>query len=348
MKKVIAIATLLFGIGISGFATKRYWWDNRNSTLLSGTVTPDALLAEWSASLSLPEDSAMSVAQGQKMLARARLERQCDEYVLAAEIIRGSGDLRAEKDVIDEAVKLFPDQDGPHFLLARLYYALAFDDMMRRGIYDIGLVPVSRFNSSDIRNGPVSVEIHQLLSPARPAAYATALKKVAVDKAMELKILALFAELTKDSVGREAAAYIPELIRSAGGVAEQVPFVTWRPDARTITILNWARKEMDLASHGSRMYEAPGYRLIDRDEFSKLSVAIDRLLHRMTADGRGGYDAGVSAYNSGDYGTAMKEFKAIAEQHPMASNYIGEMYYKGQGVAPDSQVVFARGRGRGQ
>ena len=48
------------------------------------------------------------------------------------------------------------------------------------------------------------------------------------------------------------------------------------------------------------------------------------------------WDAGVDAYDAGDYETALKEFKAAAEQGDVkAQNNLGYMYAHGHGVTQD-------------
>jgi len=45
------------------------------------------------------------------------------------------------------------------------------------------------------------------------------------------------------------------------------------------------------------------------------------------------FDRGVSAYEAGDYLTALRELRPLAEQgDAVAQNYLGVMYYNGQGV----------------
>ena len=49
-----------------------------------------------------------------------------------------------------------------------------------------------------------------------------------------------------------------------------------------------------------------------------------------------GYQAGVDAYKRGDYGTALKEWRPLAEQGNVSAQYnLGIMYAKGQGVPQD-------------
>jgi len=61
------------------------------------------------------------------------------------------------------------------------------------------------------------------------------------------------------------------------------------------------------------------------------------------------FQAGMDAYESGDYGTALKEFRPLADQGFAAAQHnLGIMYAQGHGVAQDYQeavrLVSARGR----
>ena len=50
------------------------------------------------------------------------------------------------------------------------------------------------------------------------------------------------------------------------------------------------------------------------------------------------YQAAGDAYNRGDYDTALKEWRPLAEQgEPVAQNNLGTMYSRGQGVPQDYQ-----------
>lgn len=51
---------------------------------------------------------------------------------------------------------------------------------------------------------------------------------------------------------------------------------------------------------------------------------------------RAGQDEAVAAYQRGDYATALKEFRALAQQgHYLAQSIVGSMYRDGQGVPQD-------------
>ncbi len=58
----------------------------------------------------------------------------------------------------------------------------------------------------------------------------------------------------------------------------------------------------------------------------------------ITPSAWGDYQDGRKAYNRGDYATALKELRSLAEQgHAEAQYFIGYMYYKGQGVDQDGE-----------
>ena len=48
------------------------------------------------------------------------------------------------------------------------------------------------------------------------------------------------------------------------------------------------------------------------------------------------YQEGMDAYERGDYDTALKEFRPLAEQgYPLAQSYLGGMYAEGEGLLKD-------------
>jgi S1-C subfamily serine protease len=52
------------------------------------------------------------------------------------------------------------------------------------------------------------------------------------------------------------------------------------------------------------------------------------------------FQKGVAAYNSGDYATALREWKPLAEQAYVPAQYnLGQMYRKGQGVPQDDKTA---------
>ncbi len=56
----------------------------------------------------------------------------------------------------------------------------------------------------------------------------------------------------------------------------------------------------------------------------------------LSAPAWAGFDEGVVAYKRGDYETALRELRPLAERgNPIAQSNLGVMYAKGQGVAQD-------------
>ena len=66
-----------------------------------------------------------------------------------------------------------------------------------------------------------------------------------------------------------------------------------------------------------------------------VAVILAALLLALPAAGQD-YDKGVAAYGRGDYATALKEWRPLAEQgNAIAQHNLGVMYDKGQGVPHD-------------
>ena len=60
------------------------------------------------------------------------------------------------------------------------------------------------------------------------------------------------------------------------------------------------------------------------------------ILLGLSAPAWAGFNEGVAAYERGDYATALREFRPLAEQGAAAAqNNLGVMYKKGQGVPQD-------------
>ncbi len=64
------------------------------------------------------------------------------------------------------------------------------------------------------------------------------------------------------------------------------------------------------------------------------------LMLGLTAPVWAGWDEGVAAYKRGDYATALREFRPLAERGDAKAQYgLGVMYLNGQGVPQDSAEV---------
>ncbi len=70
-------------------------------------------------------------------------------------------------------------------------------------------------------------------------------------------------------------------------------------------------------------------------KFAGLAL-ITALVFGMTAPAWAGWDEGQAAYQRGDYATALREFRPLAEQgNALAQNKLGYMYRNGIGVTQD-------------
>ncbi len=67
----------------------------------------------------------------------------------------------------------------------------------------------------------------------------------------------------------------------------------------------------------------------------RIALAV-ALLVSLAAPAWAGFDEGLAAYERGDYETAVREFKSLAEQgNALAQSILGGMYDEGQGVPQD-------------
>jgi len=68
----------------------------------------------------------------------------------------------------------------------------------------------------------------------------------------------------------------------------------------------------------------------------RLSIVVG-LVFMLAAPTWAGFQAGMDAYERGDYDTPLKELQPLAEQGHMEAQFdLGLMYYKGLGVSPSS------------
>ena len=73
-----------------------------------------------------------------------------------------------------------------------------------------------------------------------------------------------------------------------------------------------------------------------------LAVIEENVTNRLASKGSGGtdFDKGLAAYKSGDYATALGEFRPLAEQgHADAQTMLGNQYFVGRGVPQDDKTA---------
>jgi len=72
------------------------------------------------------------------------------------------------------------------------------------------------------------------------------------------------------------------------------------------------------------------------------AVLFSVVLVSLTPPALAGFDEGLAAYDRGDYATALKEWRPLAEQgHAGAQNNLGAMYEDGRGVPEDKVLAYA-------
>ena len=95
---------------------------------------------------------------------------------------------------------------------------------------------------------------------------------------------------------------------------------------------SWSRLNMRLDLPGTRRTSVAALR----------GTAAALLLLVATSVAAADFDAGVRAFNRGDYASAFREFRALAEQgYALAQSYLGFMYANGEGVPEDDVRAYA-------
>jgi TPR repeat protein len=67
----------------------------------------------------------------------------------------------------------------------------------------------------------------------------------------------------------------------------------------------------------------------------RLAAVLSVFLVLAAGDARAGFDEGLAAYERGDYATALRELRPLAEQDAAAQFLLGLMYDEGRGVPQD-------------
>ena len=67
----------------------------------------------------------------------------------------------------------------------------------------------------------------------------------------------------------------------------------------------------------------------------RLAAVLSVFLVLAAGDARAGFDEGLAAYERGDYATALRELRPLAEQDAAAQFLLGLMYDEGRGVSQD-------------
>jgi TPR repeat protein len=337
---LILVGLILYGPSIAGCSES------------SKKPTVSNLLARWESSRSAVPSSDLVFKKGQEAFRIAKTDGNCADYVFAAQMFMSCGDFQSAKEALDEAARLFSNQDGAHFYLSELYYCLAFYDLIERGLYEAKLVPIEKVHVSELEYGHLRLEIEELTGSGRPRKYSDLLSNIGVDEKMQGAIGFLLLWVSRERLEPELRVFLPEAMKKAGKV-DSLPIVTWKPDEQTYTILRWARSEMELAGKSDRMAEPPGWILIERDSFENLFKRIAELLgisnnkapsastpSDIIEDAEAQFEMGMKyAVGDGvphDFVEAAKWYLKAADQgHANAELSLGILYSSGSGVPLD-------------
>lgn len=250
---------------------------NKTDTPQPTTSTSDPVasaLEAWAAS-AIPADADNPIADmARKALAQARAQRLPGLYCVAAQF--SSEDIKSTKAILDEAITLFPDMDGPHLMMSELYFHLAFFDLLRRDEISIAAVPTGDVKPSDIKDGYVGDDIGALVASGKSKLYAAPLTKAGFDEKSMLQVQAYM--LSFSEMMPEVRQMFPEIIEKVGRPTF-LPVVKWSPAVRSTPLLQLAQSEMRAARNAKRMPELnPNMRIINRATYDRLSKRLDALV----------------------------------------------------------------------
>lgn len=245
------------------------------SPVASASVDLSQVLGRWDAQRVAVEDSSVDdIAKG--YLEDGKNSSSPIPYVLAGQMLMVGGDMRAAVEALNKARAIDPRADAPHFVLADVYYRLAFFDMIDRGLCSVKLTPVQEIPEASLHHGHLQIEIWELVNPGRPAVYEELLASQGIDELTLIKIslyiLGLVQEMLPVSSGE-----IDELLDDLGGPPEMLPVPECEPDEGSKHLLRMAYEEITLAEQGTPL-ETPGVMIVYKDRIDNLSVRLQVLL----------------------------------------------------------------------
>jgi tetratricopeptide (TPR) repeat protein len=210
-------------------------------------------------------------------LKRGEMLSSVFHYALAGQILMVEGDLDAATKALNKAVAINPKIDGPHFLLAEVYYRLALFDMFDRGLCNVELLPLEKIPTAALHHGHLRIEIQELLAGGRPKSYTEALTSKGLDERARLSATMYLIMLAKNRLIPAAREAMEEIVQDLG-LPKVLPVPTYKPDDRTKKILMIAQKEMEMAQQGAEMDTPPGIGVIEKDKMEALAARIRVLL----------------------------------------------------------------------
>ena len=187
------------------------------------------------------------------------------------------GDLKSVKTILDEAVTFFPDLDGPHFMMADLYFHLAYFDLIRRGQISITATPTADIKLADLRESYLRDDIQELVGSGRPKVFRETLARSGFDRKSFVSVSVYLLSLERGKIQPDVEKFLPEMLEKAGKPT-YLPVVKWPGSTPDSELLRLARSEMQAARNAEAMPEPnQGVRVIDRAKFERLGRRLDEL-----------------------------------------------------------------------
>ena len=238
----------------------------------------EELINRWDSLRSATDDDMTKMAR--QRLDNAVNDTDAFSTIMAAQLLEVGGDVRAAKTAADSAAMKFPQEDSPHYFLAKLYYKLAIFDAVDRHVYRISTLPLSE-STKDGMDQATRIEIDELTNP-RTTAYRALLKDVGITEPQTLALRLYMIDPNK-VIGPNPGPAIQQMIDKIG-LPTVFPIITLTPDARNAEILGWVKRELDTAAVKNPTPTPEGVGLIDRTEMAAIQQRVNGLLNNVSAE----------------------------------------------------------------
>ncbi len=158
---------------------------SRNPGTAPASRSPEEeLINRWDSLRSSNDDDMTKMAR--QRLDGAVNDTDAFSSIMAAQLLEAGGDVKAAMAAADSAAMRFPQEDSPHYFLAKLYYKLAIFDAVDRRVYRISTLPLSE-STKDGMDQATRIEIHELTNPRTPV-YRALLKDVGITEPQTLAL----------------------------------------------------------------------------------------------------------------------------------------------------------------
>jgi hypothetical protein len=221
------------------------------------------------------------VDMADKFLSSAESNGNVAMYVMASQLYRHSGQYTKALATQSKAEEGWPDIDGPHFEKAHTYYNLVLLDMVKRGLVDIEMKPVSDFTTESMSDGYLGSELEIFYSHTNSIFDKLFQdKRLSAAKISAMNIFVLSANMDKVAgmTQDKKVKFLKSAFEHYGGVPTQLAILNFRPDARAKDLLREATKEINLGMGASKIACPPGTEIINYKAVESLRARINILV----------------------------------------------------------------------